>query len=126
MKEKIEWMAACFSGFIGVMAGAFGAHGLQGTVSGTLFHAWETAVRYQMWHTLAIMLVLVWRQQYAFTAQRIAVRLWMAGTVLFSGSLYALTLGAPAWLGPVTPIGGALLIVGWLVLAWGIFRQKRH
>ncbi|MCM5704196.1 DUF423 domain-containing protein [Larsenimonas salina] len=116
MREKFERCAVYFSGFMAVAAGAFGAHGLDGRLSETMLQAWETAVRYQMWHTLAIALLL-FCQSRTPKARRLAIRCWFSGIVLFSGSLYALALGAPSFIGPVTPIGGALLLLGWLIMA---------
>ena len=90
-------------GFLGVALGAFGAHALKGRVDAEL---WRTAVSYQMWHALAL-LVATPRAGLCF----------LAGTVIFSGTVYALALGAPRWLGAVTPLGGLLLLAGWLALA---------
>jgi uncharacterized membrane protein YgdD (TMEM256/DUF423 family) len=93
--------AAAALGFLGVALGAFGAHALKGKVDEDL---WRTAVSYQMWHVLAAMIV----------AAPLAKNLFLAGVVIFSGTLYALALGAPRWLGAVTPIGGLLLLAGWV------------
>lgn len=93
--------AAAVLGFLGVALGAFGAHALKGKVDEDL---WRTAVSYQMWHVLAAMVV----------AAPLAKSLFLAGVVVFSGTLYALALGGPRWLGAVTPIGGLLLLGGWL------------
>ncbi len=84
-------------------------------------HAWETAVLYQFFHALALLMVGVLAQRRAGRALKIAIYLFIIGTLLFSGSLYLLMLGAPAWLGPVTPIGGAALIAGWLSLLVGVW-----
>ncbi len=93
--------AAAVLGFLGVAFGAFGAHALKGKVDAEL---WRTAVSYQMWHVLAAMLV----------AAPLAKNLFLAGVVVFSGTLYALALGGPRWLGAITPLGGLLLLAGWL------------
>ncbi|MDX6769210.1 MAG: DUF423 domain-containing protein [Elusimicrobiota bacterium] len=92
--------AAAALGFLGVAMGAFGAHALKGKVDEEL---WRTAVSYQMWHALAAMAV----------AAPLAKNLFLLGVVVFSGTLYALALGAPRWLGAVTPVGGLLLLAGW-------------
>lgn len=105
-------------GFLGVILGAFGAHALHETLveSGKL-QVWETAVDYQLFHTLALgmlaVLVNIWprKQIYAFIGW-----FWVLGILFFSGSLYWLALGGPKWLGPITPIGGLFLILGWLLL----------
>jgi uncharacterized membrane protein YgdD (TMEM256/DUF423 family) len=106
-------------GALGVGLGAFGAHGLAGLLAATGHAAtWETAARYHMLHALALLAVGLWqRQQPTAIGLGWAARCFGAGTVLFSGSLYALSLTNARWLGPVTPLGGVLLIVGWLLLA---------
>nr|WP_298413996.1 DUF423 domain-containing protein [uncultured Halomonas sp.] len=126
MQERAIWVATALSGFILVMAGAFGAHGLEGRVSERLLAAFETGVRYQAWHTLAILLVLIWRQQQPLRGQKIVMGLWGAGIVLFSGSLYLMTLTGIRTLGMITPIGGVLFLAGWLMLAWTSWRNQRN
>lgn len=93
--------AGLLLGFLGVALGAFGAHALKDRVDQDL---WRTAVSYQMWHALAILAVAGTTPKGCF----------LAGTVVFSGTVYALALGAPRWLGAVTPVGGLLLLAGWL------------
>ncbi|MHB0774761.1 DUF423 domain-containing protein [Halomonas sp. WWR20] len=117
MPYRLAWVATALSGFVMVMAGAFGAHGLEGKVSANLLEAFETGVRYQAWHTLAILAVLIWRQQVPLRGQGWVLALWGAGIVLFSGSLYALVLLGTRGLGLITPFGGLLLMTGWLALA---------
>ncbi len=101
-------------GASGVLLGAFGAHGLERR--GLDAHAlaiWETAVRYHLLHAVALLALAL--SPHAAQA-RSAGWLFALGIVLFSGSLYALALGAPRWLGPLTPLGGLAFIVGWLAL----------
>ena len=106
---------AAILGLIAVALGAFGAHGLKELLAERDTSAtWETAVRYQMWHALAILLCS--HNGNRFNATK-AATCFSSGTVLFSGSLYILALGGPKWLGPVTPLGGLLLIIGWGLLA---------
>jgi uncharacterized membrane protein YgdD (TMEM256/DUF423 family) len=110
-------------GAIGVIAGAFGAHVLRETLeaAGTA-EVWRTAVLYNLVHAVAGVAV-------ASNDKRLRagpIWLWLAGVVLFSGSLYFLALGGPRWLGPVTPIGGVLLIAGWLWLAISTFSGRRE
>ncbi|MEC8917371.1 DUF423 domain-containing protein [Salinicola sp. LHM] len=124
MHQKWAWSFAALSGFIVVAAGAFGAHALSNTLSPRNLEVFHTAVRYQAWHTLAVMAVLAWQGQRALRGQMLAVGLWFAGMVLFSGSLYALVLSGTKPLGIVTPFGGLLLMAGWLVLAWSAWRQR--
>tara|TARA_B100000678_G_scaffold154522_1_gene129126 strand:- start:123 stop:509 length:387 start_codon:yes stop_codon:yes gene_type:complete len=124
MHQKWAWSFAALSGFIVVAAGAFGAHALSSTLSPRNLEVFHTAVRYQAWHTLAVMAVLAWQGQRALRGQMLAVGLWFAGMVLFSGSLYALVLSGMKPLGIITPFGGLLLMAGWLVLAWSASRQR--
>jgi uncharacterized membrane protein YgdD (TMEM256/DUF423 family) len=82
--------------------------------------AWDTASRYQLLHAAALLGFAGWVRSSPGKGGWCAAwapRLWIAGTVLFSGSLYALALGAPRWIGPVTPLGGAALITGWALAA---------
>ncbi|MCM2972240.1 DUF423 domain-containing protein [Larsenimonas suaedae] len=126
MRGKFEQFAVYISGFVAVSAGAFGTHGLEGQISNRLLHAWETGVHYQMWHTLAIMVMLIRYRTTPTRASLAAIRCWLAGIALFSGSLYALALGAPRMIGPITPIGGALLLLGWLIMAVATLRPDRN
>nr|WP_251040928.1 MULTISPECIES: DUF423 domain-containing protein [unclassified Halomonas] len=98
-----------------VMLGAYAAHGLAARTTEMMVSAVETGVRYQAWHTLAIMVVLVWRQVQPLAGQRWVLALWTLGVVCFSGSLYLMAL-VGLNLGIVTPIGGLLLMAGWLAL----------
>ncbi len=104
-----------------VVLGAFGAHALKGKLSISSQATFETAVHYQMTHSLGLllvgvlMLVLGVKTPWLTAAWSFAV-----GIFLFSGSLYGLALLGWRWLGPVTPVGGALFIVGWLALAYGL------
>lgn len=123
MQYRLAWIATALSGFVMVMAGAFGAHGLQGQISERMLDVFETAVRYQAWHTLAMLGVLIWRQNMHAKGQALTLWLWGAGIALFSGSLYLLTLTGTRGLGMVTPFGGLLLMAGWLTLgvtAWRV------
>lgn len=124
MSHRLAWVAVALSGFMAVAAGAFGAHGLEGRVASSSLRAFETAVRYQAWHTLACMAVLVWQQFMPLAGQRLVLALWAAGILLFSGSLYLLVLTGARMLGPVTPIGGLLLMAGWLALAGCAWRAQ--
>ncbi|WP_447530301.1 DUF423 domain-containing protein [Vreelandella sp. TE19] len=113
--DKGWWCWVAVSGALMVALGAYAAHGLAERVSSDMVDAVETGVRYQAWHTLAMLAVLVWRGQRARAGQRLVLSLWLLGTLCFSGSLYAMALGGMN-LGLVTPIGGLALIGGWLSL----------
>lgn len=112
-------LAGSLLGGLGVAAGAFGAHGLKSRVSTELLAVFETGVRYQLVHALALLAVGLVVRSGLTTAGR-ATPWFVFGTLLFSGSLYALALGAPTKLGMITPIGGTALIVGWVLLALAV------
>jgi uncharacterized membrane protein YgdD (TMEM256/DUF423 family) len=108
-----------------VVLGAFGAHALKEILTTNETAAtWETAVRYQMWHALALILLsLMPDHQHR---PKLCGHCFTYGTILFSGSLYALALGGPKWLGPITPLGGLCLIIGWSVLAYSCTSSKSN
>ncbi|MDI5932562.1 DUF423 domain-containing protein [Halomonas kalidii] len=124
MQDRGWWFAGALSGALVVMAGAFGAHALEGQLAPRLAAAFETGVRYQAWHTLALLAVLAWRASTPLVGQRLAMGLWAAGTLLFSGSLYAMALSGVRGLGMITPLGGVLMIAGWLALAGCVLRAQ--
>jgi uncharacterized membrane protein YgdD (TMEM256/DUF423 family) len=98
-----------------VLFGAFGAHALRETLSAhDSIQTWETAVRYQMWHALALILLSMIPGPQSMP--KMAGPCFVVGSLLFSGSLYGLALGGPKWLGPITPLGGLCLMIGWVLL----------
>ncbi len=103
---------------LAVAAGAFGAHALADRVSAARLETFETAVQYQMYHALALVLTGLLAQHSAADALAWAGYLFAAGILIFSGSLYVLVLTDTAWLGAVTPLGGVAFIAGWALLAW--------
>jgi len=111
-------------GFLAVAAGAFGAHGLRGRLGPDLLSVFETAARYQMYHALALLAVAVLLERRPAGAGPLRAAGWcfVAGIVLFSGSLYALALTGAGWWGAVTPLGGVAFLAGWLSLAYGLWR----
>ena len=112
----MSWIATgALLGALAVVAGAFGAHGLADRVEPAQLEAWRTASQYALAHAIVV-LVLGVAQVGAGLAVRLPATLLVAGIVLFSGSIFALVLGAPRALGPVTPAGGLCLIAGWLSL----------
>ncbi|HIE87403.1 MAG TPA: DUF423 domain-containing protein [Pseudomonadales bacterium] len=120
----MAFLFAAFAGALGVVLGAFGAHALRGSIEPRLIETFQTAVQYQLIHALALLLVSLtmgWLGQ--SLSFEISAYAFMAGIILFSGSLYGLVLTEMRWLGPVTPLGGLCLIVGWLALLVGGFRQ---
>jgi uncharacterized membrane protein YgdD (TMEM256/DUF423 family) len=110
------------SALIGVAAGAFGAHGLRDRLTPDLLAVWETAVRYQLYHALALFAVAWALSRWPGRAGEAAGWLFVVGTVLFSGSLYALSLSGQRWLGAITPLGGVAFLAGWACLIWTAIR----
>jgi len=106
-----------------VLAGAFGAHALRTRVPLDLLVVFETAARYQMYHALGLLAVALLAEHTPHAGVRAAGWLFLAGTVAFSGSLYALSLTGIRTLGAVTPVGGLCFIAGWLTLAIGVWRR---
>ncbi|NUQ00991.1 MAG: DUF423 domain-containing protein [Armatimonadetes bacterium] len=111
-------VAACL-GAAAVAFGAFGAHGLEGRVRSEDLATWETAARYQMYHAVALLAAAALRP---YRLGLIAA-LFLAGTLLFSGSLYLLVLTNTGWFGAITPLGGLCFIAGWVTLAYAGFRD---
>ena len=107
---------------VGVAAGAFGAHALADSVTPERIDVFETAARYHQVHALAIIAVGLIAANWPSSRVNAAGYLFLAGVVLFSGSLYVLVLTDTAWLGAVTPLGGVALIAGWCFLAWGAWQ----
>ncbi|MDR4462713.1 MAG: DUF423 domain-containing protein [Nitrospira sp.] len=115
-----RWLVliGCVSAGLGVAAGAFGAHMLKDLLEPNMLAVYDTATRYQMYHAFGLVLTgLVVRVGHNRGAAN-AGWLFLAGTLLFCGSLYGVSLLGIRWLGAVTPVGGVLFIVGWLVLGW--------
>lgn len=108
---------------LAVAAGAFGAHGLRARLSPEMLTIFETAVRYQMYHALGLLAVAWATTRWPGSAAPIAGWLLVAGIVVFSGSLYVLTLTGVRWLGAITPIGGVAFLAGWALLAWTVARR---
>jgi uncharacterized membrane protein YgdD (TMEM256/DUF423 family) len=134
MNHRIPLVAAGLLGAAGVGAGAFGAHALREFLldRGTR-EIWETGVDYQLLHAVALLGTAAWLRaesaQAAIWRACWAVRCWIVGVPLFSGSLYLLASGAPSWVGPITPLGGLALIAGWMFLvgaAWGSGASARR
>ena len=103
--------------------GAFGAHALHNALPPESLEIWRTAVQYHFWHTLAFALAaMMWPPR---SVTRAAMWLFAIGVLLFCGSLYALALGAPRWVGAVTPFGGVAFIAGWVALGASLFGARK-
>ena len=108
--------------FLGVAAGAFGAHALRGMLSDDALSIFETAARYQIYHALALLIVGLLVSRNAIGLIPMAGWLFTAGIILFSGSLYLLAITDVKWLGAITPLGGLCFLAGWAALIIGAWR----
>ena len=122
--DRFIFIAGSILAGTAVAAGAFGAHALQGRVEPQMLDTFATGARIQMSHALALLAVAWGVARWPEARLELAGWLLTAGTVVFSGSLYLMTLTGARWLGAVTPIGGVLLIAGWTVLAWRTARSR--
>lgn len=117
---------AAVLGALAVILGAFGAHGLKGKITPELLQSFETAVRYQMYHVMVLLLINNMSQLDKY-AQKVVSILFVLGILFFSGSIYAITFGIPAkliWF--ITPLGGVLFVIGWLFLAYSFFKKHKN
>ena len=116
-------MLASLSGFTGVALGAFAAHGLRGKLSENMLNVFQTGVSYQLWHTMALIgVALLLLRSPENTLLKVTGVLFAVGILLFSGSLYMLTLSGLGKLGMITPLGGVTWLVAWFCLGLGIWR----
>jgi uncharacterized membrane protein YgdD (TMEM256/DUF423 family) len=120
MPDRLILLAGALLAALGVGLGAFGAHGLRDLLDASELAWWHTAVQYQMWHSVGLVGLAAAR----LPRRGLPAALLGAGTVVFAGTLYLMALGAPRWLGAVTPVGGTLMIAGWLLLAWRAWRAR--
>ena len=120
--DRIFFAIGSLSGFIGVALGAFGAHALKSRLDPDLLATFEVGVRYQMYHAFALLAVAWAQTRWPGAVLNASGWLFVAGTLLFSGSLYVLSLTGEKWLGAVAPVGGLALLGGWLCLAWAAWK----
>ena len=124
MTPRLALSAAALLMAVAVACGAFGAHALTPRVSADALAIWHTAVNYHAWHALALLgLGLLMLQMPDAGGLRIAAWLFAVGIALFSGSLYALALGAPPRTGMITPFGGVAFIAAWIIVAAAVVRR---
>ena len=110
-------------GGLAVVLGAFGAHALKATLElHNRMDTFETAVKYQFYHSLALLIVGMMVMQYPVRAFQIAGYSFIAGVVLFSGALYVLSFTQISKFGAIAPLGGLAFLIGWGALCWGIWR----
>ena len=120
--DRLFFAIGSISAFIGVAAGAFGAHGLKSRLSVEMLAIFETGVRYQMYHAFAILAVAWAVNRWPNTTAAMAGWCFVVGTLVFSGSLYLLSLTGARWLGAITPLGGVAFLIGWLLLAYASWK----
>ncbi len=121
--DRLFVMIGSLLGFFGVALGAFAAHALTNRMDADLLVTFEVGVRYQMYHSGALLAVGWAHTRWPGAILTASGWLFVVGTALFSGSLYALSLSGVRWLGAITPIGGCALLAGWLCLAWAARRE---
>jgi len=122
MTAKLGLILAGLNGLLGVAAGAFGAHGLREKVSARDLEIWQTGAHYQQVHAAVLLALAIWALHAGQHGQStplhsVAMTLLVVGMTIFSGTLYAMTLGGPRFLGAITPIGGLCLLAGWATIA---------
>ena len=120
--ERAFVLAGAVFALTAVGLGAFGAHGLRGRVSAEDLATFETGARYQMYHAFALIAVAWIRTRWPGASVTVAGFLFIAGTLVFSGTLYLLVLSGKRWLGAVTPLGGLTLLVAWALVVWRTLR----
>jgi len=129
MSSRTQTLIAGALGLSGVVLGALGAHALKAQLTATgQAETWNTAVLYNLIHAVAILAVALRPEDSGASAKSCmlgsAAGCWASGVVMFSGSLYALALGGPHWLGPITPLGGVFLLAGWCCVAAASFKRS--
>ena len=120
--ERLFFIFGALSALIGVGAGAFGAHGLKDRLDPEMLSIFEVGVRYQMYHAFAL-IAAAWSQT-KWPSKLVTIAGWMfvVGTVIFSGSLYMLSMTDEKWLGMITPFGGLAFMAGWACIAWAVWK----
>ena len=122
--DRIFFGVGAVSAGLAVALGAFAAHGLRARLSPEALQTFETGARYHMYHALALLAVAWAVTRWPGTAASVAGWLFIAGTLLFSGSLYLLAITGVRMLGAITPVGGFAFILGWLALAWAAWSAR--
>ncbi|MCP4597411.1 DUF423 domain-containing protein [Neptuniibacter sp.] len=126
MQKKSLLLIAAVSGFLAVVLGAFGAHGLKSQLEPALYLVYQTGVEYQFYHTLALLFLVLTPQWVEEKPLRWAGVAFSLGILLFSGSLYLLAITGIRSLGAITPIGGVAFLVGWGLLAYAAIVSNRR
>jgi uncharacterized membrane protein YgdD (TMEM256/DUF423 family) len=119
---QIFFALGAIAALLAVAAGAFGAHALEARLTPDRLDTFKLGAQYQMYHALGLLAVAWATTRWPGGATTTAGWLFVAGIVIFAGTLYGLGLGGPRWLGAITPIGGTSFLLGWLLLAWAALR----
>jgi uncharacterized membrane protein YgdD (TMEM256/DUF423 family) len=120
--ERVFFLYGTVSALVGVAAGAFGAHGLKGRLDPEMLSVFKVGVQYQMYHAFALIAAAGAHTKWPSRFVRIGGWLFVIGTILFSGSLYLLSVSGVQWIGAVTPLGGLAFLAGWGCIAWAAWR----
>jgi len=120
--ERVFFTIGAWFAFAGVAAGAFGAHSLKSRINTEMLLVFEVGVRYQMYHAFGLIAAAWVQAKWPFALATSGGWFFVAGIILFSGSLYLISLSGLRWLGAITPIGGAAFLVGWVCLALAVWR----
>jgi len=122
--DRVFFALGALAGFVGVALGAFAAHGLKSRLDAGMLATFEIGVRYQMYHALALLAVAWACTKWPGAWVNASGWLFVAGILVFSGSLYLLALTGVRWLGAITPLGGLAFLAGWICLAWAALKSS--
>lgn len=120
--DRLFFIVGAFFAFAGVAAGAFGAHSLKSRINPEMLLVFEVGVRYQMYHAFALIAAAWVQARWPSALATSGAWFFVAGILLFSGSLYLMSLSGLRWLGAITPLGGVAFLVGWVCLALAVWR----
>jgi uncharacterized membrane protein YgdD (TMEM256/DUF423 family) len=120
--DRFFFITGSLLAFVAVALGAFAAHGLKTKLSPDMFNVFEVGVRYHMYHALALLAVAWATSHWPDSRAHTAGWAFLFGIVVFSGSLYLLSITGMRWIGAITPIGGVAFLIGWILLAWAVWR----
>ena len=120
--DRFFFVAGSLLAFFAVVLGAFAAHGLRTRLTPDMFNIFEVGVRYHMYHALALLAVAWAASRWPDSKAHLAGWAFIVGIVIFSGSLYVLSVSGIRWLGAITPLGGVAFLVGWILLIWAVWR----
>ena len=120
--DRFFFTAGAIAAFIAVAFGAFGAHSLKNRLTPEMLNIFETGVRYQMYHALGLLAVAWASSRWPENNLNASGWAFIVGIIIFSGSLYILSIFGIRWLGAITPIGGLAFLIGWAILVWSVGR----